>query len=66
MRELSSAEIEAVNGAYGVPGAVAGAAAGAAGYAGSMLGGGKFSGRDLQRLQVREPWGGGDGASWYS
>jgi hypothetical protein len=47
MRELSSAEIEAVNGAYGVPGAVAGAAAGAAGYAGSMLGGGKFSGRDF-------------------
>ena len=47
MREITLEEVEAVAGAYGVPGAIAGGSAGAVGYVGSLIGGGSFNGGEF-------------------
>jgi len=43
MREITWEEAELVNGAFGVPGAVAGAISGGTGYIGTTTGGGNFN-----------------------
>ncbi|HDS1733123.1 hypothetical protein [Pseudomonas sp. BP8] len=47
MREITLEEAASVNGAQGIPGAVAGAISGGAGYVGGLTGNGQFNTTDF-------------------